>query len=75
MCSPLPLEGVLGGEIGFPGADGDIVYRFRNERFLISNFFPSIRRWDFAPDVKLGEGFYLYKQAPAEWTRNFSMTE
>ncbi len=70
---PMPMEGVVGGEIEFPVGDNDMIFRYRNGRFHVSNYFASVDKWDFPPDVRVGEGFYLYKQAPSTWQRNFTV--
>jgi len=73
VSHPLPMAGVLGREMEFPVDDNDMIFRYRNGRFLISNYFASVDKWDFPPDVNVGEGFYLYKQAASTWQRSFTV--
>ncbi|NJM55824.1 MAG: fibronectin type III domain-containing protein [Verrucomicrobiae bacterium] len=73
VCHPMPMSGVVGRDLDYPQTEGDILFRYRKGRFLISNYFESVKRWDFPPDLNVGEGFYLYRQVAGTWERNFSV--
>jgi hypothetical protein len=65
-------------DLGFPAADGDTVYLFRNNNYVINSFIGApVNAWDTtdgtAPVPDVGEGFFVNKLAAANWTRSFSV--
>ena len=73
--STVPQEGTL-PQLQFPGADGDIVYEWNpvTDQYVSAVFDGIDNAWTpAAPNIGVGEAFYIYKNAPATWTRNFSV--
>jgi hypothetical protein len=73
--STVPQEGTL-PQLQFPGADGDIVYEWNpvTDQYISAVFDGIDNAWvPAAPNIQVGEAFYIYKNAPATWTRNFSV--
>jgi O-glycosyl hydrolase len=70
-----PQDGPLVGTHGYTAGDGDIVYRFRDGRYVNSQYFGAFGAWDSEPDLKVGEGFFLFRPATGTWTRSFSVSQ
>ncbi len=71
--SILPISESLDGVgVGFPAQTGDTVYFFRGGAYLSSIFIEGL---GFSPEAKpaVGEGFFVNKQAAADWVRNFTV--
>ncbi|MBI3882388.1 MAG: Ig-like domain-containing protein [Verrucomicrobia bacterium] len=68
-----PQDGLLQVAHGYVPSDGDIVYRYRSNRYLISQYFAAFGAWDIEPDVKVGEGFFIFRATAGNWTRTFSL--
>ena len=56
--------------VGFPAADGDTVYFFRGGTYVLSTF---LGGFDPAAVPALGESFFVFKDAAADWNRVFSV--
>jgi hypothetical protein len=74
-ASAVPIAGAISG-MSFPAAPGDIIYEWDpvGDRY-VSNAFDDIdNAWlPSVPDISVGEAFFLFKNAAATWTRNFSV--
>jgi hypothetical protein len=75
--SQVPQAGALSGDLGFPAAEGDLVYQWDIDGQTYKT--PSsyvFGEWSPAdPQVAVGEGFYVNKAAQANWDRNFSVNQ
>lgn len=71
--SMVPQAGKLSADLGFPGADGDFVYLFRNGAYAISGY--DFGAWDNEPTPAVGEAFFVNKVAAVDWNRNFSVNQ
>jgi hypothetical protein len=72
LASQVPQAGRLQTDLGFTPQVGDIVYRYRNDRYLVSNF--DEFGWDEEPALEVGEGFYMFRSGNAgTWTRTFNV--
>lgn len=70
-----PLDGTAAGELGFPIADDDTIYKFNRttQRYTIHSFVFGGWQGDGRPTIDVGESFFVSKAAAATWTRNFSV--
>ncbi|MBM3880242.1 MAG: hypothetical protein FJ387_11070 [Verrucomicrobia bacterium] len=73
VSSKVPQTGQLDTVLGFPVADGDIVYRFNNATGAYSIHIFDLGEWDNPPSPAVGEAFWARKVAAATWTRQFSV--
>jgi hypothetical protein len=74
-ASTVPQEGNLTA-LQLPGAQGDIIYQWDPvaDRYVSNSFDDIDNAWLPAnPTIKVGEAFFLFKNAAAQWTRNFSV--
>jgi hypothetical protein len=73
VSSQVPQQGKLQTDLGFPPAENDVVYTFKNPggytiyAFEFGEWSPS------EPVIGVGEGFWVEKVAATTWTRNFSV--
>jgi hypothetical protein len=73
--STVPQEGTLPA-LAFPGADGDIAYEWNptTDQYVSAVFDGIDNAWvPAAPNIQVGEGFFVFKAAAAAWNRNFSV--
>jgi hypothetical protein len=73
----VPQAGTLSGDLGFPAADGDLLYQWdtANQRYRDPNGF-EFGAWSLGdPQVAVGEGFFVSKNGAGSWTRNFSVNQ
>jgi len=74
VASQVPQAGLLETVLGYPKADGDIVYKFDT---ATQNYIPNsveFGSWSPAePVVAVAEGLFVNKAAAASWTRTFSV--
>lgn len=72
VSSQVPQSGALDADLGFPVAEGDVVYLFDNAtgQYSIAAF--EFGEWA-APVPAVGEAFFVNKTAAASWTRNFTV--
>jgi hypothetical protein len=73
QSSQVPQSGALDTVLGYPVADGDIVYRYAGGVYTISTY--SFGSWDTIPVPNVGEGFWVNTSAAKNWTRNFSVNQ
>jgi len=70
-------DAVATNDLGFPAADGDTIYLFRNGAYVIDSWIGAgANVWD--PDIptpNVGEGFFVKKAAAANWTRSFNVNQ
>lgn len=76
--SIVPQSGVLDTDLGFPAAQYDTVYIWKNSinNFVISVFDDNgtgTLAWDNIPTPAVGEGFWIYTTAPKSWIRSFTL--
>jgi hypothetical protein len=73
VASQVPQSAALDTELGFPAAEGDIVYRFDNAtgEYAISGY--EFGEWSVVPVPNVGEAFFVSKAAAGNWVRNFSV--
>lgn len=72
VSSQVPQSGALDTELGFPVAEGDVVYRFNNATGTYSISAYEFGEWS-APVPAVGESFFVDKAAAVAWTRNFTV--
>lgn len=75
VSSQVPQSGQLDTVLGYPPADGDTIYFFRNGTYSISTYLQLLGGWDTAPSPNVGEAFWSLKAAAADWTRTFSVNQ
>lgn len=74
LCaSMVPQAGRLDSVLGYVPEDGDIVYRFDSSAASYTLHTWLIGNWDNAPEVKIGEAFWITKMNPANWVRTFTV--
>jgi hypothetical protein len=71
--SIVPQSGKLSTDLGFPAADGDFVYLYRNGAYAISGY--DFGEWDSEPTPAVAEAFFVNKAAAVDWNRNFSVNQ
>jgi hypothetical protein len=74
VSSQVPQAGHLQTDLEYPAEEGDIVYRFRREGadgYTIYTF--EFGEWSAAPNIEVGEGFWVQKAAAGTWSRDFSV--
>jgi hypothetical protein len=73
--SMVPQAGPLDTLLGFPGAEGDVVYRWINGGWITSTY-RAATGWSgiTAPALNLSEAIFISKAAATTWTRSFSTT-
>jgi hypothetical protein len=74
-ASTVPAGGPITG-MQFPAADGDVIYEWNatTDSYVASIFDGLDNAWGpQVPNIDVGEAFFLFKGAPATWTRNFSV--
>jgi hypothetical protein len=71
--SQVPQAGTL-TELGFPAKPNDTVYQFDGTKYIINTFDELDNAWlPAVPTVKVGESFFVRKQAADTWTRTFNV--
>jgi hypothetical protein len=71
-ASSVPQAGGLSSVLEFPAAEEDTIFQFTGLGYVSSSFIDGA--WEPSePDIKIGESFFVLKQASANWTRNFSV--
>lgn len=74
QSSMVPQSGQLDTDLGFPAADGDIVYRWDNSNSSYSLHSFVFGGWDTPPEPAVGEAFFVNKVDATTWTREFSVS-
>jgi hypothetical protein len=72
VSSQVPQSGALDTDLGFPVAEGDVVYLFNNATGQYSIFAYELGEW-ITPVPKVGEAFFVNKSVAATWTRDFTV--
>jgi hypothetical protein len=72
VASQVPQSGALDTELGFPVAEGDVVYQFDNASGGYSISAYEFGEW-VAPVPAVGEAFFVNKVAAVQWTRDFTV--
>jgi hypothetical protein len=73
--STVPQAGTV-TQLAFPSAPGDIIYEWDpiGDKYVSNSFDDIDQAWlPQVPNIGVGEAFFLFKNAPATWTRNFSV--
>lgn len=72
VASQVPQSAALDTELGFPVAEGDVVYQFDNATggYTISAY--EFGEWA-APVPAVGEAFFVNKVSAVIWTRDFTV--
>jgi hypothetical protein len=74
--SQVPQSAALDTVLGFPAADGDIVYQFSNAQNTYVIHALDLGEWSGgAPVPAVGESFFVKKVAAGNWTRTFSVNQ
>jgi hypothetical protein len=73
VSSKVPQSGALDATLGYPAAEGDVVYFFdcATQGYKIHTYEGGA--FDSVPVPAVGQGFFALKAAPATWTRTFSV--
>jgi hypothetical protein len=72
VASQVPQSGLVQTDLELPIANGDQVFRYDGTSF--TSYSSTIFGWTPSePTVEVAEGFFVKKNAPANWTRNFSV--
>jgi hypothetical protein len=77
VSSKVPQAGKLTADLGFPAAEGDVLYQWdnANQRYRDPNGY-EFGAWSAGdPDILVGEGFFVSKNGAGNWTRNFSVNQ
>jgi hypothetical protein len=75
VASQVPQAGALSGALGYTAAEGDTVYQWTGTGYSSANIF-DFGAWGAGdPNLEVGEGFWLIKNAAGNWTRNFSVNQ
>jgi hypothetical protein len=70
--SLVPQSGKLNSDLGFPMAEGDMVHLFDRERQKYVSYPFSAKGWGAdAPNINLGESFWISKTQPDSWEQKF----
>lgn len=72
VASQVPQSAALDTVLGFPVAEGDIVYQFNNATGSYDIAAYEFGEW-VAPVPRVGESFFVNKAAAGTWTRNFTV--
>jgi hypothetical protein len=76
-ASTVPQAGTVTA-LEFPSVQGDIIYEWDSaaDRYVSASFDDIDNAWlPAAPNIAVGEAFFLFKNAPATWTRDFDVNE
>lgn len=74
--SMVPQSGDLKADLGYPAESGDVVYRYVNGAYKISNYGPddnNVLNWDLVPVPAVGEGFWIKSKTAKSWNRTFTV--
>ena len=77
MSSKVPqlidMNATGAASVGFPAADGDILYRWNGASYEIFSF--EIDQWNGTLQIPVGEAFFYKRVGPATtWTRTFTVS-
>jgi hypothetical protein len=60
-------------DLGFPAADGDIVYKWKNAEKVYGIYAFDVDQWSEPPIIDVAESFFVRKVAATTWTRTFNV--
>ncbi|MBU6402047.1 MAG: hypothetical protein KGS61_17150 [Verrucomicrobia bacterium] len=72
VSSMLPEGGRLDTTLGFPVADGDVIYRYNNALSAYEVYTYDFGSWTVPPVVNLAESFFVWKAAATNWVQTYS---
>lgn len=72
--SEVPQAGKLVADLKYTPADGDTIYQFANGSYTPSTWDAGFAEWSSGePTIKVGEAFFVKKNAAGAWTRTFNV--
>lgn len=74
VSSQVPVSGALVASLGFPSANGDVIYRFNSGTQSYTSHTYSFGSWSGNPSINVAEAFFSKKNATASWSRSFSVS-
>jgi hypothetical protein len=75
--STVPQAGPI-TTLQFPAAQGDIIYEWNptTDAYVSAGYDDIDLTWlPAVPDIAVGEAFFLFKNTPGTWTRNFNVNQ
>jgi len=76
--SIIPQAGQLDGLLGYPVSKGDVVYLFRDGKYLYFVYevddFGNLN-WSNVPTPNVGEGFWIWSSTAKVWSRTFDINK
>jgi hypothetical protein len=78
-ASMVPQAGKLVTDLGFPVANGDLVYLYNLDTncaggYADSTYDPDFGGWSNGePSLAVGQGFWIVKTTPVDWVRDFTV--
>lgn len=73
VSSQVPQAGLVTTDLAMPTANGDQVFRFNPDTGYTTHSLGIFGWVGGEPSVEVGEGFFVKKNAAANWTRTFSV--
>lgn len=73
--SMVPQAGHLEKDLGYKPGDGDTAYFYRNATGAYDLAAYELGDWSAAPNVAVGEAFFLNAVAATDWKRDFSVNK
>ncbi|NWG75326.1 MAG: hypothetical protein HXY24_12070 [Rubrivivax sp.] len=70
VSSKVPQEGKISTDLKFPVEVGDTIYTWGASGY---DSYVYLGFWVDEPTIKVGQGFWSYKGAAADWNRNFDV--
>lgn len=74
VSSQVPQSGQLDTVLGFPAANGDIVYRFNSATQTYQAYSYFLGWGGGAPVINVGESFFVKKASATSWSRSFTVS-
>jgi hypothetical protein len=72
--SQVPQQGGISSVLGYPTANGDVVYLFNNASGAYQTFTFAFGNWGPSePVINVGQSFFARKATAASWNRTFSV--
>jgi len=73
VSSQVPQAGLVSTDLQMPTSNGDQVFRFNSDTGYTTHSLGIFGWVGGEPSVEVGEGFFVRKNASANWTRSFSV--
>jgi hypothetical protein len=73
-ASMIPKGGALDTDLGFPVADGDIIYRYTPSQGYSVHVFEE-GAWNDPPVLRPGESVFVWKAAETDWIEHLTLPE